>query len=258
MSGAAARADAASPWLAPFPATLLHQVSTLPHEALLAWLNHESSIRGLACGSGLPLRFVPQDRLPTGAAYESWIADTGCVPTRDLLHDRYNAMIWLCCPESKARLNHIQAAQIALRGSKGVRGAVRDAATLWDENLLVLACRAESERLLAGLSAADWPALFLQHRDCWYRDWQPMVFGHALLEKLQHPYKAITAHCVVIPVSSPDWSCVDALLAQRAEAALMPRALHPLPVMGIPGWHPENVAPSFYQDAAVFRPRRRP
>lgn len=85
-----------------------------------------------------------------------------------------------------------------------------------------------------------------------------MVFGHALLEKLQHPYKSITAHCVVISAPAPQWTLVDTQLAQRVSTELAPKALRPLPVMGIPGWHPENVALSFYQDAAVFRSRRRP
>ena len=257
MASAVVQVNPALPWLAPIPTELLNKVCTLPHAALLAWLNQESSARGLVCGSGRPLQFVPQGHLPSGADYESWISETGCVPTRDNLHDRYNAMMWLCCPTTKASLNQVQAAQLSLRGSAGVRGAVRDAATLWDENLLVLVCSGEADKLLALLAAADWHALFLQHRQCWYRDWHPMVFGHALLEKLQHPYKSITAHCVVILERALHWALVDTQLAQRVSLALAPKALHPLPVMGIPGWHPENTAPSFYQDAAVFRPRRR-
>jgi hypothetical protein len=29
-----------------------------------------------------------------------------------------------------------------------------------------------------------------------------------------------------------------------------------MPVLGVPGWWPANVAPDFYADAAVFRPLR--
>src|SRR5881392_4107317 len=36
---------------------------------------------------GLALRFVPQEALPEGRAYEEFIGATGCVPTRDNLHD---------------------------------------------------------------------------------------------------------------------------------------------------------------------------
>lgn len=258
MDSMAVQGAPASPWFAAISPEWLQQIHTLPIDALLAWLNQQSQARGLVSGSGKPLRFVPQNHLPADRAYESWIADTGCVPTRDNLHDRYNAMMWLCAPRTKARLNHVQAAQLLLRGSTGARGAARDAATLWDENLMVLVCVREAERLLDCVSRADWSALFVVHGNRWHRDWQPMAFGHALLEKLQHPYKAITAHCVVIAAATADWEAVDAPLAERVSPELAPRALHPLPVMGIPGWHPENTSPAFYQDAAVFRPRRRP
>ncbi|MBU3725769.1 MAG: DUF3025 domain-containing protein [Burkholderiaceae bacterium] len=237
---------------------MLNTIRSLPYLALLEWLNQECTTRGLVSGGGRPLRFVPQEDLPAGAAYESWIADTGCVPTRDNLHDRYNAMVWQCCPETKARLNHLQAAQLLLHGSVGVRGKVRDAATLWDENLMVLACNDRAEELVMLLAAADWPGLFLRNRDRWHRDWHPVVFGHALLEKFEHPYKSITAHCVVLESVSPQWALIDPQLARRVTTELGPRALHPLPVMGIPGWREENASASFYQDAAVFRPRRGP
>ncbi len=248
----------ASPWCAFFPRELLGSIESLSYPALLDWLNQQSEARGLVCGTGRPLRFVPQDQLPAHAAYESWIAETGCVPTRDNRHDRYNAMMWLCCPKTKAKLNDVQAAQLALRGAGGRRGAARDAATLWDENLMVLACSKEADRLLALLAAADWSALFVQHRSRWHQDWQPMVFGHALLEKLHHPYKSITAHCVVVTTAQALWETMDAQLVQRVSPELIPESFYPLPVMGIPGWHPDNEAPVFYQDTSVFRPRRRP
>lgn len=246
------------PGLTSIPIGVVNKIESLPYVVLLDWLNQESLARGLVCGTGRPLHFVPQDHLPTGAAYESWIADTGCVPTRDNFHDRYNAMMWLCSPKTKARLNQLQAEQLSLSGRASVRGAVRDAATLWDENLMVLSCSRDADRLSALLTTADWPSLFLAFRSHWHRDWQPLVFGHALLEKLRHPYKSMTAHCVVVTTSTSDWETVDAQLVKRLTPQLMPRSLHPLPVMGIPGWHPDNVDASFYQDTAVFRPPRRP
>jgi hypothetical protein len=30
----------------------------------------------------------------------------------------------------------------------------------------------------------------------------------------------------------------------------------PLPVLGVPGWWPDNESPDFYEDVAVFRPAR--
>jgi hypothetical protein len=46
--------------------------------------------------------------------------------------------------------------------------------------------------------------------------------------------------------------------ALGSSTALTPRALAPLPVLGVPGWWPANEAPGFYDDAAVFRPTRSP
>ena len=41
------------------------------------------------------VRFVAQTELPAGEAYEAFIARTGCVPTRDNLHDLFNGPV---CP----------------------------------------------------------------------------------------------------------------------------------------------------------------
>ena len=45
-----------------------------------------------------PVRFVPHESRPRGEAYEAFIARTGCVPTRDNLHDLFNALVWLTFP----------------------------------------------------------------------------------------------------------------------------------------------------------------
>jgi hypothetical protein len=37
-----------------------------------------------------PVRFVPQGDLPEGMAYERYIFERQCVPTRDGLHDFFN------------------------------------------------------------------------------------------------------------------------------------------------------------------------
>ncbi|MCU0951000.1 MAG: DUF3025 domain-containing protein, partial [Burkholderiaceae bacterium] len=89
----------------------------------------------------------------------------------------------------------------------------------------------------------------------WLRDIVPVAFGHALLDKLQRPYKAITAHAITL--FGPAHQDLDAALAQHLAGALDPAALRPLPVLGIPGWWPANAQAAFYDDAAVFRPARR-
>ena len=61
------------------------------------------------------MRFVPQAELPAGIAYETFISETGGVPTRDNLHDFFNALVWLTYPKIKVRLNAMQALEIERR-----------------------------------------------------------------------------------------------------------------------------------------------
>ena len=85
-----------------------------------------------------PVRFVPQSQLPEGQAYEAFIRATAQVPTREGLHDFFNALCWMHFPLSKRQLNRLQAAEIARQGVGQVRGPVRDAATVFDENVLLI------------------------------------------------------------------------------------------------------------------------
>ncbi|MCZ8103767.1 MAG: DUF3025 domain-containing protein, partial [Burkholderiales bacterium] len=84
------------------------------------------------------------------------------------------------------------------------------------------------------------------------------AFGHALLEKLDAPFKAITAHAWPLRLA-PDTpaDALDAALAASLEPRMLDaRAFCPLPVMGLPDWCEANADPGFYNDAAVFRPGR--
>jgi hypothetical protein len=257
--------ERAAPWLRSFHGQTLAAVRSLPIDALRHRLTQESIRRGLVTGLGRPLAFVPQESLPHGVAYESWIAETGCVPTRDNLHDRYNALLWLSAPRTKARLNALQAKALCAPARHDGRGSLRDAATIWDENLSVIAASAQSDVLIAALRTHDWAMLFGRLRGCWERDWHVMVFGHALLEKLELPFKSITAHVVVLPTTmasptpfaAPTWAGLDAPLAAMLRDAMSPAMFCHLPVMGIPGWDAANANPVFYQDPQVFRPARR-
>lgn len=221
---------------------------------LLAWLSDQARARGLRTGNGRLLHFVPQTALPAEIPYETWIATTGGVPTRDNLHDRYNALIWLTYPRTKARLNAIQSNEIAHRGASGTRGVVRDAATIWDENLAVIVAEKDDDRLQTALQSHDWHMLFCVCRGHWHCHWHVRLFGHALLEKLAAPYKSITAHTIVVPSADISHDALDRELALRVHAGMRNNAYRPLPVMGIPGWHDDNHDVDFYADPKVFRP----
>ena len=234
--------DWSAPWLAPYQlrgepvATAVLQGATVCDA-----LNREMSA---------PMRFVPQSELPSGRAYEDHIFRTGNCPTRDGVHDFFNGLCWLHLPLSKQKLNRIQAAQISAMGIQHVRGRVRDAATLLDENGAIFQ---GPDALWAALLAKDWQRLFVQLRPLWAQA-QLLLLGHALMEKLLAPRKGMTAHVYRAQAAVTPLAELDRWLAQGLSAdklALKPFA--PLPVLGVPGWCPANADPAFYRDAAVFR-----
>lgn len=242
-----------SPWWQSFDAEVLAAIHGLSFDRLLSWLNDRAQGTGIVSGRGAPLSFVPQSQLPSGIAYESWIAKTGEVPTRDNLHDRYNALMWLTFPKTKAKLNAVQASELDRLGMTGKRGPVRDAATLWDENLVVVLAQESANELQAALDLHDWQTLFLKNRSHWHTRWHLVPFGHALLEKLASPYKAITGHAIVQEMSSRDRHQLDVVLSDRVHLGMNTAIFRPLPVMGVPGWDAANQAEDFYADPKVFR-----
>jgi hypothetical protein len=200
-----------------------------------------------------PIRFAAADAAG-GAAYEAHIARTGEVPTRDNLHDFFNALVWLALPRTKARLNFLQAQAIAAAGVAARRGPLRDAATLLDENGVLLVT--ERQDLIEALRRHDWHGLFVDNRGAWGTAIRPLVFGHALMEKLTAPYKGITAHALPVPLpASAAPGAIDARVAESLDATLSPGRLLPLPVLGIPGWA-DNEDITYYDDSSVFRPAR--
>ena len=153
------------------------------------------------------LTFVSQNALPEGDAYESFIAKTGNIPTRDNLHDLFNGSIWLTFPKTKALLNYYHMLEIAAQGIGERRGRVRDTITVFDENgaILVTSDRGIGE----GLKAFDWQASLVASRAQWDNPAQTnshakaavYIFGHALLEQLIQPRKPLCAHSLVIYVT---------------------------------------------------------
>jgi len=211
------------------------------------------------------IEFVPQSALPPGMGYEHYMAQTGQCPTRENLHDFFNGLCWLRFPQTKRKINQLHAAQLELAGAGcGIgngasasatppRGPVRDALTVLDENAAFLLA---PPPLWQALEARDWPRLFIDLRPLW-ADAQLVLFGHALLEKLVSPRKPITAHVYQAQPRLQSLEQLDTWIAADLSAArLAAKPFVPLPVLGIPGWWPENENISFYDDPLVFRPRR--
>lgn len=229
----------------------------------MAGLSHLLSVRAddadvatrLNAGHPAPVRFVPQSALPPDQAYEQFIFDTRTVPTRDNLHDLFNGLCWMQFPLTKTRLNQLQAEQLAIAGVQSLRGPVRDALTVFDENAAFLQA---PPPLWNALRARDWHRLFITLRPLW-AEARLTLFGHALLEKLVLPRKPITAHVYIACEamnSIANGIELDAWVAASLSAdVLKTKPFMPLPVLGVPGWWPENENFSFYDDPKVFRPR---
>ena len=140
-------------------------------------------------------------------------------------------------PQSKQRLNALQAGQIASAGVGAERGPVRDAITVFDENGALLQA---PPALWEALLAREWRRLFVELRPLW-REARLIVFGHALLEKLVTPRKEITAHVWAADAVGGSMEEVDRWLAgQLTPARLADKPFTPLPLLGIPGWWPRK------------------
>jgi hypothetical protein len=246
------------PWLAPF-AKIGQAIANVSD-----WqsaLNEAARTLELRNSANLPIQFVPQDSLPSDMAYEAFIARTGEVPTRQNLHDFFNALMWLHFPKTKVRLNALQAQVLeAASPEQGERGKLRDAATIFDENAAFVLT--SDPMLIHQLQQHAWSTVFQERGKEFGHGWQVCLFGHALMEKLQAPFKAITAHAwpVIIKnhldlTSSEHRSELDGLIAEMLDESLTTRAFSPLPVAGLPGWWPDQDK-AFYEDASVFRARR--
>jgi hypothetical protein len=249
----------------------------------LAWLNRLAEAGDLRNARDLPVRFVAQGARCSQRDYEDGIHASGRVPTRaDNWHDFFNALIWLAYPRSKRALNACQHAGLRVLHD-GRRGPVSDAATLFDESGVILI--APDAELATQLRAKQWRNAFWEQRERWQQA-RLVVFGHSLLEKalaLRTDYGAgdrtvmpdnpetpglaptpgITGKCLAIEADLPEdpvaaRSAIDARVASAWEEGQIrrPADLFPLPVFGIPGYHPGNGDPAFYANTQVFRPPR--
>lgn len=286
-----------APWLTHIPNVVrnLNQYQTGANNPSLADALNQSLTEfcnkkdDLLTGMGKSLEFITQsvfDNLPTPTAYETHIANTGQVPTRNNLHDLFNAWIWFTFPKTKALLNRYQAQQIAADGVTSSRGRVRDAITIFDECGAVFVT---SDTAVAdALKNFDWQNALVKPRENWVNPVEDglkqngntlnainsttavYIFGHATLEQLVEPRKPICSHCKIILVDASFFDLpakqritfIDEQLTKEIETWLQqpdvkPQQLSPLPILGVPHFWAANADASFYEDTFVFRSGRR-
>lgn len=220
--------------------------------------------------SGHGLRFVPQElgRLGFEAQYEPRCYLTGEVQTRpENWHDLFNALVWMTFPKAKAAINRRHYLALANQSGSGdsQRGRVRDMATLLDESgVIVVTANAELAELLRSF---HWKDLFWQHREQVSEEMGFYIFGHGLYEKAQQPYVGMTGQGLILDVP-PEFfgrtlqqrlDFLDERIAEYLDEpahCLSPRELHPVPLLGIPGWSEENKRADYYENTSYFRPGR--
>lgn len=215
-------------------------------------------------GSGLPLAIVRQERTWT-LGFEARTYLHGELQVRaSSWHDLLNALTWRVFPRAKAAVNraHYEALPEAAGGRRGPR---RDALTVFDESGVLVACCEPG--LLDLVRGFRWRELFWTRRDRFRAAVRCFVFGHALYEKALAPYVGLTGHALLFEVEPAFMDLevreqVRALDAYAAERLADPaavgdtRALAPLPVLGVPGWWPDNGHEAFYANERYFRPGR--
>lgn len=202
------------------------------------------------------LRFATSNSPLSAAEYETGIAASGLVPTReDNWHDFLNALVWLRFPLLKSALNLRHCQTLKQHPSeRKQRGKLRDQLTLLDESGLLAI--SSSPELLELLRGKCWIELFWEARKDVQQYMQFIIVGHGLLEKCLAPFPGMTAKCLLVHPQENSLGTLDELAAEKIRNAKN-LELPPLPIQGIPGWD-DNENKTYYQNAAIFRPSRTP
>jgi hypothetical protein len=210
-----------------------------------------------------PICFVDQNNL-TSQGYEPTIFLTGQVPTRGTnWHDFFNMLIWYTFPKIKAMLNACQYHSISQRAHPtDKRSPLENFLTLFDENGIIVA--SSNDGLLDLVKEMHWKTLFWQQRKELYQQLKCFIVGHSLHEKLLKPYIGMVGHSLLLKVDPHFFSqdlanqilhIQNQFLAMEI-TTLTTQSLFPIPILGLPDWHPDTNHASFYDNKNYFRSKK--
>jgi hypothetical protein len=158
------RIDWAAPWLQPWQAQAPWATAGRGAASAQVCQCHAEALN--AAGPARRCALCPRAICPPGQAYEQFIFDTGCVPTRDNLHDFFNGLVWLHFRRPSGASTSCRPRRLRARRRGPVRGPLRDALTVFDENGALLQAPAA---LWQALRARDWQRFFIELRPLWAR-----------------------------------------------------------------------------------------
>jgi hypothetical protein len=222
--------------------------------------------------SGQALKIVPQEGKAHRFAdhYAPRIYLTGEVQTRTCnWHDFFQFLTWFIFPRTKAVINaiHIPRAKARLEqgGDPGRRSPLENMLSLFDEGGAVVLSSDTS--LLQLIRAFQWKEQFWERRDEVTEKLQCITFGHAMYEKGLRPYLGMTANAILLEVETEffDQTMTERLawldgqlaaLFERGDRYQKPQDLSPFPILGMPGWDPNNGREAYYDNTDYFRPGR--
>lgn len=190
------------------------------------------------------------------SGYEPRIYEKGEVQTRDRSwHDFFNALVWDQFTKTKKIINGLHYHLQRQRLPEKKRLPAENMLTLFDENGVIVL--SQDPELLELIRQQHWKKLFWERRESVKKDLHVFIFGHGLCEKLLNPYIGVTGKALLLHHEAT--SQIDDLVAQFIsdnKLNLSPALLSPLPVLGIPGWWPENEEEKFYDNREYFRDKK--
>ncbi len=230
----------------------------------LQWLNTLAEVSQNQRKKADEMSFICDSNVTSSLYYEQYIHETGKIPTRpNNWHDLFNALIWTLFPKTKRLINQCHVEDINLHGLSP-RTHQRNRMTQFDECGVVLAYSSPTVPSL--LIEHQWQASFWQHREQWGTQIQPFMFGHANYEMMLEPHIGLTGKWLAVQVPQDFWNkplhqqyqSIDETLYQQLQTTQLFQdkgKFAPLPLLGIPGWYPQNQAQTFYQMTDYFRPK---
>ena len=219
--------------------------------------------------TGRKLRIVKQDDKPQGFKehYAPRIYLKGEIQTRtENWHDFFQLLTWCLFPKSKAVINATHIPMAKKRIEKGMdagrRSPIENMLSLFDEGGAVIVSSDES--LLQLIRDFQWKQLFWDRRDELAGKLQCITYGHAIYEKGLMPYVGMTANSILLCVDEGYFlqamerrlDYIDERLADifsNGTQYSKPKDLSPFPVLGLPGWDPDNESEAYYDNTGYFR-----